>query len=152
MECCIEWSNYKETEKHARLCKRAVKQRPAWDLHLCWLFPQSLIFSVLWADFLSPYLFPSIKVSDDSWQSIGGKRIILLKGIYRGHWGFPSGSEDKESTCNAGDASSLSGLGRSPGEGYGCPFQYSCLKNPMDRGAWQITVQRVTKSRTWLSN
>ena len=98
MECCIEWSNYKETEKHARLCKRAVKQRPAWDLHLCWLFPQSLIFSVLWADFLSPYLFPSIKVSDDSWQSIGGKRIILLKGIYRGHWGFPSGSEDKEST------------------------------------------------------
>ena len=44
--------------------------------------------------------------------------------------------------------STLTGLGRSPGGGYGNPFQYSCLENPMDRGAWQSTVHRVTKSQT----
>ena len=46
------------------------------------------------------------------------------------------------------DAGSIPGLGRSPGEGNGNPFQYSCLENSMDRGAWQATVHRVTKSWT----
>ena len=46
------------------------------------------------------------------------------------------------------DADSISGLGRSPGEGNGNPLQYSCLKNPMDRRAWWATVQRVAKSQT----
>ena len=46
----------------------------------------------------------------------------------------------------------ISGLGRSLGEGNGNPLQYSCLENPMDRGAWWATVQGVTKSRTQLSN
>ena len=45
-------------------------------------------------------------------------------------WGFPDGSDHKESTCNAGDLGSIPGLGRSPGEGHGNPLQYSCLKNP----------------------
>ena len=40
-------------------------------------------------------------------------------------------------TCNAGDLGSITGLGRSPGGGHGNPLQYSCLENPMDRGAWQ---------------
>ena len=66
--------------------------------------------------------------------------------------GFPGGSDCKESACNAGDPSSITGLGRSPGEGSGNPFQYSCLENPMDRGAWWATVHGVTKSRTQLSN
>ena len=47
--------------------------------------------------------------------------------------GFPGGSDGKESACNAGDAGSIPGLGRSPGEGNGYPLQYSCLENPMDR-------------------
>ena len=51
--------------------------------------------------------------------------------------GFPGGSDSKESACNAGDLSSIPGLGRSPGEGHGNPLQYSCLENPMDRRAWQ---------------
>ena len=51
-----------------------------------------------------------------------------------------------ESACNAGDPSSIPGLGRSPGEGNGKPLQYSCLENPMDGGAWQATVHRVAKS------
>ena len=59
-------------------------------------------------------------------------------------YGFSSGSDGKESACNAGDAASIPGLGRSPGEGNGSPLQYSCLENPMDRGAWQATVHGVS--------
>ena len=69
------------------------------------------------------------------------------------HWGFltygltlPGGSEDKVSACNEGDPGLIPGLGRSPEEGNGNPLQYSCLENPMDRGAWWATVhgsQRV---------
>ena len=48
---------------------------------------------------------------------------------------FPGGSDGKVSADNAGDPGSIPGLGRSPGEGNGNPLQYSCLENPMDRGA-----------------
>ena len=58
------------------------------------------------------------------------------------------GSDGKESTCNAGDLGSISGSGRSPGEGNGNPLQYSCLENPMDKGAWWAIVPGVTKSQT----
>ena len=57
----------------------------------------------------------------------------------------------KESACNAGgtgDAGSIPGLGRSPGEGHGNPLQCSCLENPIDRGASWAAVLKVTKSRT----
>ena len=66
--------------------------------------------------------------------------------------GFPDGLDSKESVRNMGDISSIPGLGRSPGERNGNPLQYSCLKNPLGRGAWRATVQSVTKSRTWLSD
>ena len=59
---------------------------------------------------------------------------------------FLGGSDCKESACNAGDLSSISGLGRSAGEGNGNPLQYSGLENPMDRGAWQATVDGITES------
>ena len=58
---------------------------------------------------------------------------------------FPHSSVGKESTCNAGDPSSIPGSGRSPGEGDGNPLQYSCLEKPMDRGAWRATVSGVTR-------
>ena len=61
-------------------------------------------------------------------------------------------SEVKASACNAGDLGSIPGLGRSPGEGNGNPLQYSCLENPMDRGAWWATVHGVAKSQTRLSD
>ena len=51
----------------------------------------------------------------------------------------------RESTCNAGDVSLIPGLGRSPGEGNGNPFHYSCLENPMDRGAWWATFHGVAE-------
>ena len=69
--------------------------------------------------------------------------------------GLPSWLSGKESTCNAGGAGDeglICGLGRSPGGRNGSPSQYSCLKNPMDRGPWQVTILEITKSRTKLSN
>ena len=59
--------------------------------------------------------------------------------------GFPHSSVGKESACNAGDPGSIPGLGRCPGKGNGNPLQYSCLKNPMDRGAWQAIVHGVAR-------
>ena len=56
----------------------------------------------------------------------------------------------KKTPANAGDLGSIPGLGRSPGGGHGNPLQYSCLENPMGRGAWSTTVHRVTKSGTQL--
>ena len=66
--------------------------------------------------------------------------------------GFPGGSEVKASACNMGDLGSIPGPGRSPGEGNGNPFQYSCLENPMDGGGWWATLHGVAKSRTQLSD
>ena len=63
---------------------------------------------------------------------------------------FPGGSEVKASASNTGDLGLIPGLGRSPGEENGNPFQYFCLENPMDREAWWATVHGVAKSRTRL--
>ena len=62
--------------------------------------------------------------------------------------GFPHSSVSKESACKAGDLGLIPGLGRSPGEGNGNSLQNSCLENPMDKGAWQVTVHGVTKCWT----
>ena len=59
--------------------------------------------------------------------------------------GFPGGSAGKESACNAGDLASISGLGRSSGEGKGYPLQCSCLETPHGQRAWRATVHGVTK-------
>ena len=58
------------------------------------------------------------------------------------------GSDGKESACHGGDPGLIPGSGRSPREGNGNPLQYSCLKNSMDRGAWQATVHGVTETDT----
>ena len=76
--------------------------------------------------------------------SSGSSGIICF---YRNELGFPHSSVGKESTCSAEDLGLISGLGRSPGEGNGNLLHYSCLENPMDRGAWQATVHGVTRVR-----
>ena len=58
---------------------------------------------------------------------------------------FPGDSDSKESVCNVRDLSSLPGSGRSPGGGHGNPLQYSCLENPIDRGARWARVYGVAK-------
>ena len=67
----------------------------------------------------------------------------LLWGGGANYWGFPDSSAGKESACNAGDLGLIPGLGSSPGEGNGCPLQYSGLENSMD-----CVVPGVAKSRT----
>ena len=62
--------------------------------------------------------------------------------------GFPGGSDDKESSCNAGDLGTVPGSGRSPGEGNGNPLQYSCLENPMNRGTYRAIVHGFAESDT----
>ena len=69
--------------------------------------------------------------------------------------GFPGGSVVKNLPANVGDArdaGSIPGLGRSLREGNNNPLQYSCLENPIDRGAWPATVHGVTNSRRRLSD
>ena len=74
-----------------------------------------------------------------AWYLIDSKAEQMLPII------FP-GSSDHKTICNAGDLGSIPGSGRSPGEGNGNPLQYSCLKNPMNRGAWRDAVHGITKS------
>ena len=62
---------------------------------------------------------------------------------------FPGGSVVKNLPANAGDLSSIPGLGRSLGEGHGNSLQYSCLENSMDRGAWQATVHGIAQLSDW---
>ena len=62
--------------------------------------------------------------------------ISMLLDTNKGTKDFPGGSDGKVSAYNAEDPGSIPGLGRSPGEGNGNPLQYSCLENPMGRGAW----------------
>ena len=73
-----------------------------------------------------------------------GNEIIS---VYTLILGFPGGSDGKEPACDAGDLDSIPGSGRFPEEGKGYPLQYSCLENPMERGAWRATVHGVTKSQ-----
>ena len=65
--------------------------------------------------------------------------------IYNRLSGLPQWLSGKEPTCNAGDVGLIPRSGKSPGEGNGNPLQYSCLENPLDRGAWQATVHGVAK-------
>ena len=58
---------------------------------------------------------------------------------------FPGGLDGEDYACNAGDLASIPGSGRSPGDGNGYPFQYSCLENPLDTGAWWATVYGVAR-------
>ena len=77
--------------------------------------------------------------------------------VWRNKVGQFNQSKDNESACNAGDLSSIPGLGRSPGGRPGNPLQYSCLENPVDRGAWRayspqgrkesVTTEQLTLSR-----
>ena len=78
------------------------------------------------------YLFIFLIVSFDKHKFYNFKEVLFKK---QETWGFPGGSDGKASACNAGDPGLIPGSGRSPGEGNGNPFLYSCLENSMDGGA-----------------
>ena len=93
----------------------------------------------------------------DSWELMRtttptSKEQVQLQWFLTQRQDFPSGSDGKASAYTMGDPGSFPGLGRSQAEGNGNPLQYSCLENPMDRGAWEATVHGVAKSRTQLSD
>ena len=81
-------------------------------------------------------------------QLIGANQLKshLSIGHTYGDWGsFPGGSDSEDPACNAGGPGSIPESERSPGDGNGNAFQYSCLENPMHRGAWRATVHEVAK-------
>ena len=78
-------------------------------------------------------------------------KYLLNEFTFRSHiqeLRITGGSDGKEPACHVGDPGSIPGSGRSPGEGNGNPLQYSWLENPVDRGAWRVTVHGVAKSQT----
>ena len=85
-----------------------------------------------------------------SCSSCGQEEVSYFHKQYRLH--HLGGSDGQEFGCNIGDPGSISGLGRSPGEGNGNPLQYSCLGNPMDSGVLWATVHGVAKSQIGLSD
>ena len=111
------------------------------DVYLCHVslissvYPQKSLFSkFLFLVFLSTFpQFPHLIFRFESGYT--KKKNVCI----------PHRSASKESACSAGDPSLVLGLGRSPGEGNGNPVQYSCLENPMDRGAWWATVHGVAR-------
>ena len=99
-----------------------------------WLFGNStgleIPLTLLSYSSINRLLFCVFVILTDRKRSSHIGRSLLM------NWPFPGGSEGKASACNAGDLGSISGSGRSLGEGNGNPLQYSCLENPMDREAW----------------
>ena len=94
-----------------------------------------------------PCLIPGFRGNAFSFSPL---RIVFAVGL--SYMDFPGSSEVKASACTVGDVGTISGLGRSLGEGNGNPLQYSCLENPMDGGAWWAPVHGVAKSQTRLSD
>ena len=91
-------------------------------------------------------------------------QILSQVSVFNAHLSFPGSSASKESTCNAGDPSSIPGTGRAPGEGNDSLLQYSCLENPMDSGVldlhtharlagWALAVAwEPTSQKAWTSD
>ena len=111
------------------------------------------------------YFLPTITRVVQALEGVNGLRLSLHQGPMPPSQlhslraplacGFPGGSDDKEPACKCRRRKrhgSIPGSGRSPGEGNGNPFQYSCLENSTDRGGWQAIVHGVTKSWTQLSD
>ena len=92
------------------------------------LFIHDLLISSLYLIFLGTFITTDITKGFPC-SSVGKKNLFAMQ----------------KSTCSAGDLGSIPGSGRSPGEGNGNPLQYSCLENPMDRGAWQAIAHGVTR-------
>ena len=99
--------------------------------------------------FLSPRDLPNPGIEPKSQLSL--KRHIELFSTSISTLGFPGGSVVKNSPANGGEMGSIPESGRSPGGGYGNPFQDSCLENSTDRGAWKATVHGVAKSQMQLT-
>ena len=106
--------------------------------------PARCLWVVMWA--FSPFLSMSVAAHIE-WHFLYVSVQRITRNRLHAPMGIPGSSAGKESACNAGDLSSIPGLGRSPEEGKGYPLQYSSLENSMDCIAYG-----VAKSQTWLSD
>ena len=113
----------------------------------------SLGFSELWEFLDFPWFFYDPNNFEEFWSGRMSHKQKLhdIFPMIRLVLSFSDASVGIESACDVGDGSLIPRSGRSHGGGNGNPVQYSCLKNPMDRGAWQSTVNGVTKSWIRLS-
>ena len=103
-----------------------------------------LAWRIPWTDKLGRLQSMESQRVKHDWAT-NGFNFFFFVCVYSDMWGFPHSSVGKESACDSGYLGSIPGLGRSPGERNGNPLQYSCLENPMSRGAWQATVHGVTR-------
>ena len=121
------------------------------------VWPQSWFLALKWfsssCSIVDPLMAQLVEWRPIDFMNVDIPRLLVWFWLERSAlvaWGFPGGSDGKESACNAGDLCSILGSGRSPGEGNSYPLQYSCLENSMDKGDWRATVHGVAKSRTRL--
>ena len=109
-----------------------------WKKNLCWVTTICLAQMRPWGT-RENKIQPLVQ---ETHQTVPQRMLSSELGL---SWKIHCGSDGKESGCNAGDPGLISGSRRSPGEGNGNPLQYSCLENPMDRGAWRATVHGITR-------
>ena len=129
--------------KNYLMLTRSSKKESSWFLHIeifyFWIF--------LWKRRSTMY--------QESWPFLltQGLTYEFIYPLFLRKWGFPGGSMVKNPPGKAGDVSSISVSGRSLAGGHGNPLQYSCLENPMDRGAWWVIVHGVAESdmTEWLT-
>ena len=88
-----------------------------------------------------------LEARSETWSALSLKPKQDYLFNFPNRWDFPGGSIGKESACNSGDPCLIPGSGRSLGEGSGNPFQYSCLGNPINRGAWWSLVYGAARVR-----
>ena len=129
--------------------KRVLNERKLvvkW-LKTCFLYPNTQVLSNQSGDYHAKKQHFKLTVS----SNFPLKKTKNKKTKLKWKWSRSVVFDSLRSACNVGDLGSIPGSGRSPGEVNGNPLQYSCLENPMDRGAWWATVHGL-QSQTWLSN
>ena len=140
---------------HLVLCHPLLLQSSIFPSWCTGSFPMSQLFTSGDQSTGASALVLLMNIQDWFLLGLTGLIFLLSKGLSRIFFNTTvqkHGSDGKESTCNAGDQGSIPELGRCSGEGNGYPFQYSCLENSMERGAWWATVHKVLKSWTWVND
>ena len=153
----VLWPNNQQLSSLNTLIPLDWFRRPESPFANGWTTFLRPFFPLLFIEIVSAgyFLFRSSKKAQRNPQetlSLSHRKLSFILSSLLTIWGFPGGSDGKESVCSAGDLGSIPGLGRSLEEGNGYPLQYSCLDNPMDRGAWWATVHGVARSWTRLSD
>ena len=133
-------------ECYGAMSSSLFKKKLYLHIWLCWVF--AVKCRIFTAPCKTSHCDTQI-IQPQTEGSVAQRRAYLLLGMQ----GLEAsrGSDGKESACNAGDPGLIPGLERSPGEGNSNPHQYSCLENPVDRGAGGATVHGISKSPTRLS-